>query len=194
MLHDVPVLHVRAHASCSRCGALLVKFVPDGLERTLAWFLAAACLYAIANALPLVALEAQGSTTSTTLFGTVRALESTGMWEVATLVFVTTMLMPGLEIAAMLYLLVPVAIGHVPAALPQVFRAVHAVKPWVMVEVFMLGVLVALAKLQHIATVVPGLALGSFAVLMVALAAGSAAFHGSALWRRLDAMHRVVPA
>ena len=55
-----------------------------------------------------------------------------------------------------------------------------------MVEVFLLGTLVSLAKLAHLAHVQPGIALWSFAALMVLLAAAAAAFDPHALWERAE--------
>lgn len=59
-------------AHCARCGSVLYRNQPDGLDRTLAYTLGAAVLFAVANAFPIVGLEASGLRTSTTLFGTVR--------------------------------------------------------------------------------------------------------------------------
>jgi paraquat-inducible protein A len=57
-----------------------------------------------------------------------------------------------------------------------------------MVEVFMLGILVSLAKLTHIAHVVPGIALWSFSALMLLLAAAAASFEAQDLWARVEAI------
>jgi paraquat-inducible protein A len=51
----------------------------------------------------------------------------------------------------------------------------------------MLGTLVSLAKLSHLASVKPGIALWSFAVLMLLLAAGAVSFDARALWSRVEA-------
>jgi paraquat-inducible protein A len=181
---EVPLPTGRA-ARCGRCGAVLYRNTPDSLNRTLAYTLAAALLFAVANAFPIVGLDAQGNRTATTLFGTVRTLHDDGMTSVAALVFVTTILMPALELGAMLYMLLPLKLGRVPHGLPAMFRVVQSVRPWGMVEVFMLGTLVSLAKLAHLASVVPGIALWSFAALMLLLAAVSAAFDPRALWARV---------
>jgi paraquat-inducible protein A len=181
---EVPLPTGRA-ARCGRCGAVLYRNTPDSLNRTLAYTLAAALLFAVANAFPIVGLDAQGNRTATTLFGTVRTLHDDGMTSVAALVFVTTILMPALELGAMLYMLLPLRLGRVPHGLPAMFRVVQSVRPWGMVEVFMLGTLVSLAKLAHLASVVPGIALWSFAALMLLLAAVSAAFDPRALWARV---------
>lgn len=164
---------------------VLYRNVPDSLDRTLALTLAAAVLFVVANAFPIVGLDAQGNRTSTTLFGTVRTLHDDGMTSVAALVFVTTILMPAVELGAMLYMLLPLKLGRVPHGLPAMFRAVQTVRPWGMVEVFILGTLVSLAKLAHLASVAPGIALWSFAALMVLLAAMKAAFDPRALWERV---------
>jgi paraquat-inducible protein A len=174
-------------ARCPRCGAVLYRNTPDSLDRTLAYTLGAAVLFVVANAFPIVGLDAQGNRSSTTLFGTVRALHDDGMTSVAGLVFVTTILMPALNIGALLYMLLPLKLGRVPHGLPAVFRLVDAVRPWGMVEVFMLGTLIALTKLAALASVVPGIALWSFGALMFLVAAAAASFDSHALWARVEA-------
>ena len=61
------------------------------------------------------------------------------------------------------------------------------ITPWGMVEVMMLGVLVALVKLAHLAEIVLGVALWSLAALVILLAAAAAAFEPRDLWARLEA-------
>ncbi len=102
--------------------------------------------------------------------------------------FVTTILMPALDIVAMLYLLLPLRLGvRLPGVVP-VFRLRHVFRAWGMVEVFILGVLVTLVKLAHLAHAIPGIALASLGLLMIALAAAAAAFDDHEFWRRLDGM------
>ncbi len=169
-------------ACCIRCGRVLYRNKRHSLDHTLAFMLAAAVLFVLANLNPLVGLEAQGHRISTTLFGTVRALYYQDMTSVAGLVFVTTILMPALEIGAMLYILLPLRLGWLPKGLPVMFRLVRTVRPWVMVEVLMLGTLVSLARLSHMAAVLPGVALWSLGALMVLLAAAAASFEPRDLW------------
>ena len=158
--------------------------------RVLQWSLAAVILFVLANTFPIVGLDAQGQHTSTTLLGTVRTLHEQEMTSVALLVFVTTMLMPALQLAAMLYLLGPLVLGRLPRGLAPVFRLVQAVRPWGMVEVFLLGTLVSLAKLAHLASLVPDVALWSFAALMLVLAAAAQSFDERVFWARVDALRQ----
>ena len=58
----------------------------------------------------------------------------------------------------------------------------QAVRPWVMVEVFMLGVLVAFVKLNGLASVIPGPGLWAFGAVMVLAAAMASAFDHEHVW------------
>ena len=173
-------------AKCPRCGATLYRRNPDSVDRALALTLGALALFIMANVFPIVGLAISGDLVQTTLFGTVRMLWITDMRLVAALVFLTTILMPFLQLAAMSALLLPVRLERTPRYAAALFRTLRAVEPWGMVEVFMLGVLVALVKLAHMAAVVPGLAAWSFAGLMLVLAGAVAAFDPQAVWEKLS--------
>lgn len=168
---------------CRRCGAQLYRAHEDSVDRPLAFTLASIVLFVIGNAFPIVGLAVNGDLVQTTLLGAVRVLYRDGMWPLAGLVFATTFLMPLLQMATMLYLLVPLQFRRLPYRHAIVFRLLHLAEPWGMTEVLILGMLVALVKLAHIANVVPGVALWSFGALMLLLAAASSTFDPRALWR-----------
>jgi len=173
---------------CARCGAELYRSHPHSLERSLALTVSAIVLFVIANSFPIVGLQLDGQVIQTTLFNTVNTLWREEMKSVAALVFVTTIAMPALQLFAVAYLLLPLRLGRVPARFELVFRILQTVRPWGMVEVFMLGVLVSLVKLAHLAGVVAGIALWSFAALMLVMAGISAVFDPRGLWARAAAL------
>lgn len=177
---------LQAHtiARCRRCLAILYRPLNQNLDRPLAYTMAAAILFVIANTFPIVGLELQGQTTSATLFGMVQSMWQENMKPLAGLVFFTTILVPGLELAAMAYLLVPLRLGRVPRRLPGALRMLQALRPWGMVEVFILGLLVALAKLAGMASVQPGIALWSFGGLLMMIAGAVASFDARVIWTR----------
>ena len=186
LLHREVEVPPRSAAVCGRCGATLYRNVPDSLDRTLAYTLAASLLFIVANAFPIVQLDAQGNKNSTTLFGAVRTLHEQDMTSVAALVFFTTILTPALQLGAMLCMLLPLKFGHVPGRLTSLYRLVLRVRPWAMVEVFLLGMLVSLAKLVHFASLTPDVALWSFAVLIVLIACASSSFDARSFWQRVE--------
>ncbi|MGB0128185.1 MAG: paraquat-inducible protein A [Rhodocyclaceae bacterium] len=174
--------------SCLRCGAILFHSRDGSLDRTLALTFGAGILFLLANTFPLVGIEIQGQRSAVTLLGAVQRLWDQDMPLVAALVFLTTIAFPALELTAITYLLLPLKFGHRPAGFAAVFRFVDAVRPWGMVEVFVLGVLVSLVKLAHLANVEPGIALWSFGGLILLLAAEATALDNRDLWARAEAI------
>jgi paraquat-inducible protein A len=55
-----------------------------------------------------------------------------------------------------------------------------------MMEVFLIGIIVAVVKLVGMATIVPGLALWSFAFLILVLAAAAANLDSQIVWERVE--------
>jgi paraquat-inducible protein A len=105
---------------------------------------------------------------------------------VSVLVFITTLLIPAIELATMIYLLLPLSLGSVPPGIAGIMRIMHVIKPWGMVEVFMLGILVSLVKLKDSSTIIPGVALWSFGALTLLFAVMAASFNPRDIWEHLD--------
>ncbi|HEV7834713.1 MAG TPA: paraquat-inducible protein A [Caballeronia sp.] len=186
LLQRETVLGRGGAARCRRCGATLYKSLPASVDRTLALTLAALILFCVANAFPIVGLSVNGTLVETTLFGAARILYLDGVWPLAGLVFVTTLLMPLVTMLAMLYLLMPLRTGRVPKRPDIALRLLRRVAPWGMIEVLILGMLVALVKLAAIASVVPGISLWAFGTVMLLLAAAGATFDPHDIWARID--------
>lgn len=161
-------------ALCARCGAKLYSLSRLTPDQMLGLVTGALLVYLIANSYPIVNLKVQGLTNSATLFGSIIALWREGKEPMAVLVFATTQLFPLLDLLATLALLsaaVRYKARRRPGWFAPLLRFVLHLRPWGMVEVFMLGVLVALVKLSHLAHVLPGVALWAFGALTVLLAA-----------------------
>lgn len=168
-------------AVCARCGGELYRDSGKTYLRLLPLVLAALPLFVISNAYPIVEMELKGMRTETTLLGAVQALYSDDMPLVALLVCATTILFPVSEMLMLLYLLLPMARGRVPARFETIVRGIGRTRPWGMIEVFMIGALVTLVKLSTTARVLPGIALWSFGALVVIIAA-ILAFDPRDLW------------
>jgi paraquat-inducible protein A len=187
LLQRETVLPAGGTARCPRCGAQLYRNRPRGLDRSLAYVLGALVLFVIANLYPVVGLKVTGELVQATLLGAVHGIYADGMWPIAGLVLASAVIAPAVQMTALAWLLVPLHFGRVARGHERVFRALNLARPWGMVEVLMLGVLVALVKLAHIAAVVPGIALWSLAGEMVLLAMAAAAFDPHEYWAKASA-------
>jgi paraquat-inducible protein A len=187
LLYEVPPLPEGSVAKCSRCGAVLQRHKRDSLDRTLAWTIAGLILFVVANAFPFLDLKSGELVRQTTLITGVMELYKQGMRSVAVVVFLTSILFPAIQLAGLLYLLLPLKVKLLPWWKPAlVFRSIQRIHPWAMMEVFMVGILVSMVKLAKLAKVVPGIAIYSFAILIFVLAAAASSLDPHLIWDRLE--------
>jgi paraquat-inducible protein A len=185
LLQRKTVLPQGGTGRCRRCRAILYRNYPPGPDRALACTIAALVLFLIANAYPIVGLEVQGERRTAGLYDAVHTLWVEGREEVALLVGITAMVTPAIEITLLLYLLLPLKFNRVPEGTVPLLRFLQTVRPWSMTEVFVLGILVALVKLEHLAHVETGTALWAFVGLIPLLIVASLSFDPEDLWARV---------
>lgn len=178
-----PTLRAREKAQCTRCGTELTRSDANAQRRVLPLTAACLILLAIANLFPIVEMKLGGLHSQTTLVGAVVALARENLSPVALLVLVTTLVFPVAELTAMVYLLMPGELARRPPGFRWLVVMLQLLRPWGMVEVFMLGILVAIIKLSGMATIVAGPALWAFVALTV-LVTAVVSFDPRTLWER----------
>ena len=189
--HDCDLLHRRQTmptvgvASCSRCGAVLYRNRRNSLDRTLAMAVCGVILFVIANLFPFLTLSFEGQVQETTLVTGIMELYRQGMTSLAVLVLATGVVFPLVELAGLIYLLLPLKFDRKPWGMAVVFRVVRSLQPWGMTEVFLLGILVSIVKLASMASVIPGVALFAFLALIFVVAATAASLNPDIVWERL---------
>ncbi len=186
LLQRLPKLAVGGSARCPRCDKELWRRREDSLNRTLALSLAAAVLYVIANAVPMLGLTIVGRAASTTVLGGVQTLWQDGQPIVAVLVLFTVVIAPALQITLMLAIVLGALRATAPRWVGRLLRHYPTARTWSMIEVMMLGVLVALVKIADYATVIPGVALFVLGALVFVLAAMQAGFDPRIVWEKIE--------
>jgi len=172
-------------AKCVRCAAVLYCRKSNSLDLTLMFTLAGLIFYILANVYPFMTFDLEGRTQENNLITGVKELYRHEMVGLSILVFLTSVLVPLLKLSGMAYLLFPLRFNRRPWKFFSIFRMVQSLHPWAMMEVYMLGVLVAYVKLSDMATIIPGIALFSFAILIFITAAADAYWDPDAFWDHL---------
>lgn len=167
---------------CVRCDAPLQRWVAHGLDRPVALALAAAISFIIANLFPIMSLEFQALRLDATMVASVWQLHEQGETLVGVLVLVTAVLAPAALILLFLWLLLPLRFGFRAPAFAPLFRVFTSLSAWAMIEVLMLGVVVALVKLGHMATASAGIGLWAYGATMLLLTLLSNSLHGDVIW------------
>jgi len=185
-LHRRRPLPEGGSARCSRCNALLYRHRHNSLERSLSLYLTALVLLILTNIFPFMGFSLSGQLRETLLFSGIFELFQEGYWPLALLVLMTIIVIPAVQICGYIWLLWPLHHGRRSFGAARLFRWLRAMRPWAMIEVYVLGVLVSLVKLANYASVVPGIALFSLGLLMLTLAAAASSLDPDDIWRQLD--------
>jgi paraquat-inducible protein A len=186
LLQRLPALEPGASARCPRCDLELWRRRDDVHHRTLPLTLAAAVLYVLANTFPMLGLEAVGRSASTTVLGGAQQLWNDDLQVVAVLVFFAAIVAPGLRIGFMLGIQLGLRLERPPRWVGMLMRHQPMARTWSMIEVMLIGVLVALIKIAELATVIPGIALYSLGALIFVMAAMQASFDPRQAWERVE--------
>jgi paraquat-inducible protein A len=186
LLQRLPDLAPGAAARCPRCNKELWRRREDSINRTLALTIGAAILYVIANSVPMLGLTIVGRDASTTVIGGARHLWENNQVLVGVLVLFTAVIAPALQIGFMLIIVLAVHFKRTPRWIGTLLRHHPATRTWSMIEVMMLGVLVALIKIADYATVIPGVALFVLWSLVFLLAAIQANFDPRLVWDKIE--------
>ncbi len=186
LLQRLPNIEPGESVRCARCDEELWRRREDSLNRTLALAVAAAVLYVVANSVPMLGLTVVGRQASTTVIGGAQHLWADGRETVAALVLLTAVIAPALQIGFMLAIVLGARRVPAPRWVGVLLRHHAATRTWSMIEVMMLGVLVALIKIADYATVIPGLALFVLGSLVFLLAWMQASFDSREVWDRIQ--------
>ncbi len=185
LLQRVPRPPPGGSVRCVRCGALLMRHHEDALNRSLALALATLVLYLVAMTHPFLEVRVQGQPVATSLPSAVLSLHDADYSLLAALVGFTAVFTPGVVTLLILYVLLPLKIDWRPPLAGQVFGWLRRLVPWGMVDVFFLAVLVSTVKLAGMASVIPGVALWAFLLLLLTLSGALAALDPEEVWAHL---------
>jgi len=176
---------------CPRCGATVHRRKPDSLTRTTAYLVAAVLCYFPANLYPIMQSTSLGRAQEDTIVTGVAYLFENGMWPLATIVFVASVVVPVAKIVSLAGLVASVKRKSRwrPRDRAATYRIIELIGRWSMVDVYVVTILVALVHLGTLANVEVRFGAVFFAavVVLTILAAGS--FDPRLIWDSLEEEH-----
>jgi paraquat-inducible protein A len=186
LLMRKPKLGHGEKALCPRCGYELYAHRHNVVQRSLALVIAALLLYVPANFLPIMELNLLGQSSKDTVWSGVVALFDTGMQSVSVIVFLCSMGIPLLKLLCQLAVLLSIRfdIGRSYGLL--LYRIYHHLRDWGMLEVYLMGVLVAFVKLADMAAISVGLGLVCFISLLLVQVGLEVVMSPHQIWQALS--------
>ena len=158
----------------------------DPIDRPLAFTFAALFAFIVANTEPLMGLSAAGRHASTTIVNGAYEMWMQGQQITALIIAFCAVIAPGGYILFLLTVLLAVRRPPAPRWVGELLRWAAFMQPWSMVEVMILGILVALIKIAELALVDPGIGMYAVGALVVLLTAIGITFDADEVWRRVE--------
>lgn len=165
----LPGLKAGESAHCPRCERLLVTRHEVPAQQVMAYALSAVIMLVFTLPFSFLAFSMGGIHQEIILFDAAQAMFNNDWPILALLIALTIMVLPGLYLFAVLYLHCAISLRQ---PLPGRFflaRMLSSLKPWLMTDVFLLGVLISIGKLADMAQVEVGWSFISFCFYVVFL-------------------------
>lgn len=175
-------------AECCRCGSIISKRKVNSLGRTAAFSLAALIFYVPANIYPILRMDYYGAYSESTVWDGCVKLFQDGQWLVAVIVFLASLAIPLFKLLGLFFLVgtAKFKFARRRHERTRIYKIIDVIGPWAMLDVFLLAVLVALVKLEQLATVLPGPGLLAFTAVVVLTIFASASFDPKLIWDEPD--------
>ena len=186
LLQRIPPLPPGGRARCSRCGYHLAKPPSTTNDLPLALTIAATIVFILANTSPLMDLSVVGRTASTTIVGGAYEMWLQGEEITGLLVAFCAVIAPGGYLLFMLTLLIAARRSPAPYWVGDMLRWVSHFQLWSMLEVMLLGILVALIKIAELATVDAGIGMYCVGALVLLIPAITVNFNDRDLWQKVE--------
>ena len=169
---------------CTRCRTRLHLRLPGSVKNTWALLFAAVLLYIPANVFPVMTVTRLGKGAPSTIIGGAQELLDAGMWPLALLVFVASIMVPMFKLVSLAFMLITLQRRSAWRLedRTRIYRLVDFIGRWSMIDVFMLATLVGLVQAGVIANIDPGTGAICFGSVVVLTMIAAACFDPRLMW------------
>ncbi|MFS2200539.1 paraquat-inducible protein A [Pseudomonas sp. Pseusp3] len=150
---------------CTRCGGVLQRYNGLTVEQRLALTFTALMLWLFTNFYPVMSISLKGMKNSATLWDSVLALSLGPITFIAMVAAIAMIIAPIFQLLLLIWVLGFALARQRSPGFKFCMRWLEALRPWSMLEVCLLGAMVAVIKLAGLLDVLPGIGLFALAAL-----------------------------
>ncbi|MFY8215927.1 MAG: paraquat-inducible protein A [Chthoniobacterales bacterium] len=143
-------------------------------------------LYVPANMLPVMTMTVTGEVEPLTVLGGVQELYDSGLWPVAAVVFLASLVVPFMKLTCMSWILLLDGTSTYPRQRTATFRVLHQIGTWSMIDIFLLAVLTAVGQLGALASVRAEMGGVFFSAVLLCTLFAADVYHPRLIWRAVD--------
>ena len=182
--HKVVKVDGSGEMFCPGCESRVALRIRRSLSRSWAWLLTAAFFYIPANILPVATIAKLAENQPDTILSGVVRLLSEGMWPLALIVFVASIVVPLLKLVVLFWLLISIHERSCwrPEERALCYRITEFVGRWSMVDIFVIAILAALVQFGDLAYVEVGPGSIAFALVVIATMFAAHSFDPRLIW------------
>jgi len=169
---------------CQRCEAPLHRRKVNSLTRTWAYLLASLVFYIPANLLPVMNTTMLGNGADSTIMSGVLEFWEGGAWDIALIIFIASIAVPGIKFVALTLLLVTVQRSSQWARVQRskLYRFVELIGYWSMLDVLVVALVAALVKFQSLGDIEPRPGILFFGLVVVFTMLAAMSFDPRLIW------------
>ncbi len=171
---------------CPRCSCVLVSSKANSVEKTMALTIAGLLLYLPANFLPLLTFDAAGLKSTGSIWESWLSLSHSGFIFTGVMVLFTSILIPLVKLIMLFTVTFSIHTGRSSRITAVIYRWYHHLDEWGMIEVYMIGILVTIVKMLHMAHVEYDMGFLCFIGLLATTLSSSATMDQALFWREID--------
>lgn len=190
---QLPPLKPGIEARCPRCNEHLCAIAHTPYEGPLAWGVSALCFLILSCSFPFLSMSVQGNVSQISLLQSAETLIEQDFRLLAQLLLFFVLLTPAVFLFTLIYLYEGFRRQRVLPGMMQLTRVICQLKPWMMVDVFLLGVLVSIIKMASYADVSMGWSFWAFLGFMLTLTRASSMVDSHWLHQQLYQLQHVDP-
>lgn len=190
---ELPTLGPGEEASCPRCDEHLVSIPHSPVDEPLALALASLILLLLACSFPLLAIDVQGNQTQISLLQSAETIYRRDFALLANVLLLCVLLLPATFLLSTIYLFTGIKAGRRLPWMKPLARLAIAVRPWMMVDVFLLGAIVSMIKMASLAQVGFGLSFWALLGFSLVLTRTGSLIDPHWLHYRVNLLHDIDP-
>jgi len=173
-------------AFCPECGEKLYTPKKNSIDKTLALTLTALLLFLPAVFMPLITLDTLGFKESGSIVDGIIRFYEKGYLLVSLILLLTSLLFPLLKLSLLFVVSINLKLKRYPGTLPFLMRCYHYIDEWGMLEVYMIGILVSIIKMYHLAHIHYDIGFFCFTGLLIAAVCSSIAIDKHLFWNLIE--------
>ena len=174
----------REGEACPRCYRTTESRIDGSIQRTWAFLIASFIAFIPANVYPVMTVVTFGRGHPDTIMSGVIVLLQADMIPIAAVVFIASIIVPVFKLLGLLILLLAVhyrwRINRRQATI--MYRCIHFIGRWSMLDLFMISILVTLVNMGSIAAIHTGMGATAFASVVVLTMLAANSFDPRLLW------------